>query len=184
MPKTLVAAPGSEPLMLEEAKEWLRIDADQTGHDGLILGLITAARIEAESFLERALVTQTWDYFRDNFEDEMEIPLPKLQSITSIKYIDSDGVQQTLSSSVYSVDTAAEPGLVRLAYGQSWPSVRGQANAVTIRFVAGYGTPEDAPETIKLALKMMVANSYETPGAALSEQAKALLWPYRILRFA
>ncbi len=51
------------------------------------------------------------------------IVLPKgtLQKVTSIKYIDANGTQQTLAATEYTVDTVEVPGRVRLAFGKYWP---------------------------------------------------------------
>jgi len=189
MPLAMVTPPAAEPVTLAEAKTHLRVTA--ADEDTLIDSLIPTARQWAEDFTRRALITQTWDYTLDAFADEIEIPLPPLQSITSVKYLDTDGVEQTLATTEYTVDTAATRGLVRLAYGKSWPSVRDQANAVTIRFVAGYGNAPAVPAPIKAACLLMLGELYarrETaivgaPIAPVPVSAEYLLWPYRSLRF-
>ena len=189
MPLQLVTAPTSEPVTLTEAKSHLRVTA--TDEDTLITSLIVAARQWAENFTGRALITQTWDYFLDVFADPIEIPLPPLVSIDSIKYVDNDGVTQTLAATEYTVDTAAERGLVRLAYGKSWPGTRTQANAVTVRFTAGYGAAAAVPGPVKSACLLMLGELYarrETalvgaPVASVPVSAEYLLWPYRSLRF-
>jgi uncharacterized phiE125 gp8 family phage protein len=189
MPRALVTPPNAEPILVSEAKDHLRVTAND--EDSLINLLITAARSWAEDFTQRALITQTWDYKLNAFADEMEIPLPPLQSVTSIKYIDTNGVEQTLAVTEYTVDTAAERGLVRLAYGKSWPAVRAQANVVTIRFVAGYPAAADVPGTIKAACLLILGELYArrenaivgAPITVVPVSAEYLLWPYRSLRF-
>jgi uncharacterized phiE125 gp8 family phage protein len=86
---------------------------------------------------------------------------PPLQSVTSIKYIDEDGVQQTLDSSLYTVDKDSEPGWVFPAPGQSWPSTKAIQNAVRVRYVAGYGAASDVPSALKLWIHAHLANSYK-----------------------
>ena len=56
-------------------------------------------------------------------------------SVTSLKYFDADGVQQTLSSGAYALDSADDygPAYVVPAYASSWPSTRDQVNAVALR---------------------------------------------------
>lgn len=189
MPRALITPPSAEPVSLSEAKAHLRETA--TDQDSLIMSLISAARGWAEDFTQRALITQTWDYKLDAFADEMEIPLPPLQSVTSIKYLDTAGAEQTLANTEYTVDTAAERGLVRLGYGKSWPATRAQANAVTIRFVAGYGAAATVPGTIKAACLLLLGELYArrehaiagAPIATVPVNAEYLLWPYRSLRF-
>ncbi len=189
MPRALVTPPAAEPVTLSEAKAHLRVTA--TDDDSSITAQIAAARVWAEDFTQRALITQTWDLKLDAFADEMEIPLPPLQSVTSVKYLDADGAEQTLAATEYTVDTAAERGLVRLAYGKAWPATRAQANAVTIRFVAGYAGAAAVPGTIKAACLLVIGELYarredSIVGTIIEKvplNAEYLLWPYRSLRF-
>lgn len=126
------------PISLTEAKLHLRVTS--SADDELITALIRAAREWCELFQNRAFVTQTITLTLDRFPNVFEIPKPPLQSVSSIKYIDTAGVQQTLDPSVYDVDTVSEPGRIALAYGQSWPSIRGDINSVEVIYVAGYAT--------------------------------------------
>ena len=193
MPTNLTTAPSEEPFTLTEAKSHLRVDI--TDDDSYITALIQAVREHAEPFLGRALITQTWDLFINNFPPSgswLEIPFPPLQSVTTIKYIDENGTQQTLSSSIYTVDTNAEMGRVFLAYDQVWPTVRPILNAIEIRFVAGYGAnAEDIPESIRQGMKMLLGHLYENrettksgvPIVSVPQAYEWLLWPYRVVRF-
>lgn len=189
MPLRLQVVPGEEPLTLDEAKRHLRVT--DSADDATIDDLIVAARTWAENFTGRVLITQTWDYFLDAFVDPIELPRPPLQSVSSINYVDVDGALQLLATTEYVVDTAAERGMVRLAYGKSYPGTRIQANAVTIRFVAGYGLRAAVPGPIRSACLLLVGELYarrETAivGAPIVEvpvSAEYLLWPYRTLRF-
>lgn len=192
----LITAPAVEPLTLTEVKAHLRIvDSDA---DTLIATFLRAAVDHVDGkdgFLGRALVTQTWELVLDKFPDiEIKIPLPPLQSITSIKYDDGAGTEQTLATDQYAVDTVSEPGWVVPV--TSWPSTIVAINAVRIRFVAGY--PADAssppnlaanvPGAIKAALLLTIGSFYahrETivvGGAAvlLPWGAEQLLRPYRV----
>lgn len=65
MPSILVTAPTAEPIALSDAKKHLRVDFSDD--DALILGLISAARQEAEQITRRALVTQSWRITLDQF---------------------------------------------------------------------------------------------------------------------
>lgn len=186
MPLVLVTKPGKEPVSLEMAKEHLRVDDNDS--DGYIGTLIFVARQYAEHYLRRALITQTFDYYLDGFSNAMEIPRGKLQSVTHVKYIDTNGDTQTLASSVYSVNTYADPGIVELGYSQSWPSVRDVSNTVNIRFVCGYGTDqEDVPEAIRQAILIHISTLYENRESTSQFQIfpvymsyEALMYPYRI----
>jgi uncharacterized phiE125 gp8 family phage protein len=156
-------APASEPVSLVEAKLHLRVDISDD--DAYITGLITAARIYFEATARRALISQTWRLSLDAWpcSDEIALPRPPLQSVTSIIYKDDVGAQTTLASASYIVDTDSEPGRVVLAYGESWPSgVLYPANPIQITYVAGYGDEgSDVPEQVRQAIKLLVSHWYE-----------------------
>ena len=65
------------------------------------------------------------------------------------------------NNTVYSVDTTSEPGLITLAYSQSWPTVRSIHHAIEIIYIAGYGAAANVPEEVKSAMKMILGNLYE-----------------------
>lgn len=189
MALTLTTGPAIEPVTLTEAKEHLRVDIEDD--DSLILTYIAAARRNVESWLHRALINQTFTLKLDEFPSVIRLPRPPLSSVTSIQYIDDDGVEQTVSSSVYTVDTDSTPGLVYEAYDQDWPSdLRGIANQITVTYVAGFGADAaDVPETIRAGILMLAADLYEHREARMDSPVavqenptvERLLWPERFL---
>ena len=61
-----------------------------------------------------------------------------------------------------------QTGRISLAYNQTWPAVRPQANAITIQAVHGYGDdPADVPAILRQALLEDIAFLYETRSAVL-----------------
>ncbi len=135
----LIAPPLIEPIKREDVEAHLRCDL--TAESALIDSYIAAVRQQAEAITRRALITQTWELVLDEFPPDITLPFPPLQSVVSVKYIDTAGVEQTLSASSYIVDTDSEPARITPAYGEVWPSTRCQVNAVRIRFVCGYSFP-------------------------------------------
>lgn len=151
-----------------------------TTADPLLSRLITGARTTAERLTRRALVTQTWDLFLDAFPAwEIGIPKPPLQSVTSITYVDNDGVTQTLATDQYQVDIKSEPARIVPAFGVVWPVTRWQPNAVTVRFVCGYGAAAAVPAGIKnwmlVRIKQMYENREATMLGQLSEFPRAFV---------
>jgi len=185
MATTLSAGPATEPITTAEAKLHLRVD--HSIDDALIDSMTAAAREWAEAATGRKCVTQTWLLKLDAFPSEIRPPFPPLSSVTSIGYIDTAGVTQTLSASSYSVDTDSEPGRIVPAYGESWPSTRGMSNAVTVTYVCGYGAASAVPDSIKAAIKLLLGNIYEhredvvpVQMSNLPDGARHLLSPYRV----
>lgn len=80
--------------------------------------------------------------------------------VLSVKYIDTNGVQQTLNPSQYSVDNVSVPGCVHRAFNVTWPDTRPQWDAVRVQFVVGW-TIDTIPEPIKQAVVLLVSQMYE-----------------------
>lgn len=159
----LVTGPAKEPLATDQLRHHLRVDIrdDDTYLDNLVI----AARRYFEGTTKRALITQTWRANLEAWPDENEISLPRppLQSVTSLVYKDAAGDPTTWDASNYIVDTDSEPGRIVLASDASWPSLTlYPVNPITVTFVAGFGDDSsDIPEQMKLCLQMLVGHWYE-----------------------
>lgn len=181
--------PAEQPLTLTQAKGHIRVELAETADDELIRSQVRAATLAAETFTMRQFVTATYELFLDGFPTVIDIPRPPLQTVNSIKYIDTDGNEQTVSSSVYTVDTASMVGRIVLAYEQSWPDTRAQIQAVTVNYDAGYGMRTAVPADILAAIKLTLGHLYENreevvvgvSANILPKASESLLYPYRIL---
>lgn len=122
--------------------------ATNTTGDPLLNMLIQTARQHAETYLKRALITQTVDLHLDCFPC-WEIKLPPLQSVTSVTYFDTNGTEQTLAADQYLVDSTTQPARITPAFGLVWPVTQYRNNAVKVRFVAGYGAASAVPACVK-----------------------------------
>lgn len=184
----LHAAPSVEPISLIEAKAHLRVD--HSTDDTLITASIVAARAAAENFCQRALITQQWKKTLDFFPCGITLPMPPVQSVVSLKYYDTNGVQQTLDSLTYTLDVMNEPGRLVPAYGLTWPATRDIPNTVEVIYKAGYGDAAvNVPGPIKAWILLKIAELYEYREASAERAAVPhefvdhLLWPYRVVRF-
>ena len=171
----VIPPPAVEPVSLTETKLHLRVDG--AAEDTLISGLIQAAREHIENVLTHcALCTQTLEYVISQFPDDCEaiqVPRPPLQSVTSIKYTDSADVVHTMDAGDYCVNTDGNPGLVTPAYGLSWPSVSlASSGAVRIRYVAGWGLADAAPQSLKQAILLLVGHLYENRAVMVNSQVQ------------
>ena len=132
--------------------------------DALLTIHIAAATQWAENYMRRSLITQTLTMRMDGFPSAGAIELPrlKLQSVTSVKYIDEDGVQQTWSDALYTVDIYSSPGRIQPIDGEAYPATEARLNAVEIEYVAGYGdAATDIDQSIKYALLMLIGHMYQ-----------------------
>lgn len=160
----LVTGPTLEPLDLNETLKALVsvAETDET----LVDTFISAARQRFELQTGRQIMTALWELWLDNFPcGVIELPKAPLQSVVSVKYVDSDGVLTVLSSSNYGVKTPAGPqgdrGWIEPAYGMTWPPTRRESGAVRIQYLAGYGnTYESVPELVRSALYLLVTDFF------------------------
>lgn len=101
---------------------------------------------------------------QDGFDPwpSLELPIAPVQSVTSIAYVDFDGTNRTLDPTRYVVETPSnQVSQIIPTYGNTWPSTRWQPNAVTVTFVAGYGDPDNVPETTRQAIYLLIGHWYE-----------------------
>lgn len=168
--------------------------ATNTTGDPQLSALIATARQQAELELRRSLITQTLDLYLDKFpgvdywltdrrnqrDDDDVILLPPLQSVSTITYVDTAGATQTLAADQYLVDAVSQPARIAPAYGVSWPSTRDQANAVKVRFIAGYGAAAAVPACVKQWMLVKIAEWHPGVATPPSEYIDCLLDPERV----
>lgn len=153
----VITPPSAEPVSIETLREQLRIDLE---NEEALLGLyLAAAREHAEGLTRRAFMTQTLELLLDAWpaHNLLKLPRPPLQSVTSVKYLDKDGVESTWTD--YQVDARSEPGKL---YFKTTPSTAlYPSGAIAIRYVAGYASAEAIPQSILQAMLMLVGHMYE-----------------------
>jgi len=208
VPPTGVNPPILEELLLPDFKTDLRIDG--TSEDALCVLMLAAARRYFEGrdgTLGRSFLTQTWDWTLDCWPGStvatqnwpypytpayvakpLLVPLPPLQSVTSIKVRDSAGVVTTLDPSTYLVDIISEPGRITSTAGW-WSQVTpGLLSPITIRFVAGYGMRvAQIPEPLRMALLATAGEMYtnrDTGATTVPPWVERLVASYRVLTAA
>lgn len=141
----------------------------QSADDDLLNDHIKTAREHVEDMTRRQLLTATWDYYLDEFPDEdyFKIPFGNLQSVTHLKYTDSDGDQTTMTvTTEYIVETNGDQcGRIVLPYGETWPSFTAYpSNPIVCRFVSGWTAASSIPVKIRTAVKRIALKLYENLG--------------------
>jgi uncharacterized phiE125 gp8 family phage protein len=189
-----------------DARAWARID--DTSSDVVLTQLITAARMAAEEYLRRSLLTQSYKLTVDlsgsplghwlgdgtfdlpvtalygGLPRVVELPKGPVQSITAVTTYDIADTASTYSPGSYHVDAAGER--LVLNFGCLWPADLRPVAACEITYAAGYGTAAAVPQPIKTGLLIHVASLYEQRGQCadamdLPPGTKQLYNPYRIL---
>jgi len=169
--------PASEPVTLDQARAWLRVESGGD-EDALIAALIPAARARAEWHTGRAFVTQGWTLWLDQSAGIIDVPLPPLQSVSSVTLYAPDGTATVLNAGDYavagqSVILARPPLLLRPRHG------------IAVAFTAGYGEANAVPAAIGQAILQIVSALYEHRGGdavPTPDNALALLAPYRSVK--
>lgn len=172
----VLTQPAYEPVSLAQAREWLRLESDDTANTAVLQLLIAAMREDAENLTHRAFVSrqlrlnlEAWPSCH-TYGSRIELPYAPLISVDSFKYINTEGVLTTLATDQYSVHDEAEPAFVIPAYQVTWPTIRQVPNAIQITFTAGYavGSPpdeaaaqENVPRVLKLWMETKLATLFE-----------------------
>ena len=146
--------------------------------------LVPTFRAEAEHRLGRRLITQTVELVLNDFptaDQPVDLQLPNVQSLVSVKYLDAAGTEQTLAPSAYTLDAVAAPGWVLPAAGTDWPAAGDYANAVRVRFVAGFGDASSVPAAVKAWMLLHIAEWYAQREAGADKPRDLLPHAARLL---
>lgn len=164
---TRLVAP-SAVVTLAEAKDALRIY--HTRDDDFLTQSIAAA-IEyldgPSGVLGQLLGSQQWAWKTAWFTTPLRIPLGPVATVDSVKYLDTTGVEQTLSSAVYYLFQDARGPYLALVPGQSWPATMGRDDAVTVTFTGGISP---IPAQIKSGILLLTSHLNQFREEQVTEQ--------------
>lgn len=181
------AITGAEPVTAADLAAIIR--GTDPAENALLTTYGLAARQQVESHCRIAIVQRTVTMFLDGFSihsrssdwfdgvrelpiselygatRDITVPLPPLQSVTSITTYDDSDAATVLAASAYFVDTAAkrQQGRIVLRRGSVWPSALRVANAVGVVYVAGF-VDGGVPAEIKQAILGVAAYLYAHRG--------------------
>lgn len=153
-----ISDPTAEAISIDDAKAQMRVTDDV--EDYYISTLIKDVREEFEGLTGHSVMSRTWELTYDSFPDnKIVLEMPPIISVESVKYLDTDDVEQTLATSVYKLVTASNTNAwLELKDGQVWPSTIAAGNAVVISFTAGYAGAASVPNIIKRWMKMVITD--------------------------
>jgi uncharacterized phiE125 gp8 family phage protein len=160
LPVELVTRPTSEPLTLSEVKKHLEVSSTDDSHDAQLSQMVIEAREQWERDTDSVMCYQSYRLKTDFIDDKFPLQKRPLHSITSIKYYDGNNTQQTLSTNVYQLDTARKQ--IRLAYGQTLPSVIDRWDAWEVIYKCGYSADGSlVPAIAKRAMLLLIGHYFE-----------------------
>jgi uncharacterized phiE125 gp8 family phage protein len=194
----VTAPPAVEPATIELVRQHCRFDS--TADDDLLASYLTAARIMAEGYLSRALITQTllWTVRpssslrpeQSRLWQPLRLPRAPVQSVVSVSALDELGNATTITPSAlpvsspfsgYYTNLALEPG--SLTIGASTPMAGGlplhqtRMQYLQVSMIAGFGDSADTvPMPIRQAILLTVAFLYEHRGDDGGDMPRAAEW--------
>lgn len=168
MPLFAVSAAGFAVVSTADAKEHLAVL--HSDHDTLIASLVAYATELVQNMASIQVPQKTLRVTLQGFPtDEIILPRPPVQSITSVKYYDSDNTLQTWATDQWDsdlyVDSPWVPSVVNTricpASGVTWPTVYTRLVPVQINYVAGWKAAADVPGPLIQAIKIILGDLYD-----------------------
>jgi uncharacterized phiE125 gp8 family phage protein len=169
-----ITAPATTaPVSLDEAKLHLRVDASD--EDPLIEVLIDAAQAYVEKFTGLYLAEQTIKLRAWSLDERTFIlPAGPVSAVTSITYLDSASVQQTVSTDLYVSALYGLSPYVSLVSAASWPAHLCQLASVTVTVTAGFADGE-CPAPIRQAILLYVGDLYANREAVVIDASRVTM---------
>lgn len=175
MTKIRTTAPTVLAVSLGDAKAALRIDGDDM--DTLVTIWTKGVIAVLEHETGQCMMEQTWEVRLPRFPgvpcwsvgqpaarqmaDEISLPHPVLE-ITSVNYIDQDGVTQPLASDAYRINRTRYTTTLSPARSANWPATAEDDAAVVVVVKCGYGsTPDKTPEDAQLFILGKLAEQFD-----------------------
>lgn len=144
-------------IALDDMKDHLR-HTHTDSEDHIISALTVSMQEVAEVITMRRWNITTMALTLKNFTEFIKLPYGSpLTEVSSIQYYDSSNQLQTLNSANYDVYTHKEPGEIKIINS---PGVYERDDAIIITYKAGYANLANIPESVKIWLKMSVANKF------------------------
>jgi uncharacterized phiE125 gp8 family phage protein len=173
MSAILLIAPAAEPLALDDAKRFLRVEHDDD--DATITALTAAARGHVEALTRRALITQTWRFVRDTWPEDGRLRLRAgpVQAVVAARVHDALGQAVVFDPGVFVVEGAAD---TVSAPPWSLPQPGRSHAGIELDLRLGFGdAAEDVPELLRHAIRLLVAHWYENRGLVAIGQSVAMM---------
>ena len=188
----LVTAPAVLPVTLEEVKLALRVDG--TDFDAELTSLIKAAVAHYDGWsgiLGIGLVSQVWRQDFARFDQDMPLALRVVQSVSSVKWRDTEGQISTVTADDYALRTdGGGRSRVRFVNAYSAPSSLYEIAPVSVEYEIGWPvidnvatTPEDIKTAIKLRVAMLSDHAAQESSDSLERLERSLISKYRLPLF-
>jgi uncharacterized phiE125 gp8 family phage protein len=154
------------PATLADLKRNLHIRTEDvdTDRDQLLQDLIYAAVIASQNSTGRQYCPATYILYLDAYHDndELEITLGPVASITSVKYYaPGEANLTTVNSTKYQLDNAELTA--RLRFLESFTPDSDKLNVIEIEFINGWSSEAGVPPDLKQAVILRATEAYLNP---------------------
>lgn len=178
MKKRLITPPTEEPISLEDAKLYLRVESSE--EDGIIEQMVQAAREACEDQQNRCYLKQSWELYPGRAETffSFKDPTP-ITAVQAVIYLLADGTEKTLAVSDYRVDTRSLTAPAELWITNPPRERLDPYQPMTIRVTAGVDRAEQLPRKTVQAMHLLLGLWYENR-EAWAVQSTGIKVPYTV----
>lgn len=160
---SIITPPAEEPVTFAELRQQIR-DV-RLEEKTLVERYARESREMLEGVCRLTMVSTVYEVQYDDFNyGELKLPARPVLSaadVASVKYLDSNGAEQTLSPSLYTVNVKQPYSTIVFDSEAVLPTLDDVPNAVRIRFTAGYGDASAVPDALKVAIAERTATKFE-----------------------
>ena len=158
------SSPSGLAVSLDEAKKHPRVSG--ASQDDEITLLIEASTEKLERDISRGIISATWQQAMSCFPSDGEMIVLMMgmnTAVSSITYVDTDGVTQTLDSALWSYSQGRSGVFTEDANG--WPEVSQdtKSDKVFINFTCGVADSGCVPRLLKQAILLETGRAYFDP---------------------
>jgi uncharacterized phiE125 gp8 family phage protein len=162
-------------ISVADCKKHLQIEAIETYYDSDIEAYIRTAQEYVEEWTNLTLfqttITAKWNRFPEAPVESLRLPAWPVSDVTSISYRNTEGTSINLSKTTdVQLSLQSVPSFVQPLPNSEWPETQiDRVDAVTIVFVAGYGTTSaTVPHRIRQAIKLLVGHWFKNREAVVT----------------
>ncbi len=156
--KVITPADMGELIPIADLLRHIKDEGADVNRQAEVRGFLAAAHGLAQQACGKSFGTQTLELALDAFPcSGIELAQPPVVSISSVKYLDEAGVEQTLPDTAYILDNyGTQKHWLHPAYDTAWPTTRAVTNAIKVRYVAG--SSDALPAAVRSALLLFVGH--------------------------
>lgn len=156
---TVTAEPATTPIDLAAAKEFLRIEADDTTFDVELQVLVGDAIGHVEAVTSTRAITQTVQIAADSFADLAALPIGPVREIVSVSYTGTDGIAVTFDGAAIELFGMGLAMGIRPVFGTAWPMPARREGVITVTLVVGYGDDAGAVPAVIIATMLRLVKA-------------------------